>query len=230
MNGRYVYIYNKNNMEKNLRFSKGEELANAVSHLVGALLSVAGLVIMLVYASRNGNAWHVVSVAIFGATLILLYLSSSFNHILKPGRVKDFFFNFDQIAIFLLIAGTYTPVSLIVLHGPIGWIIFSLEWALALTGIGIKVWKPAKFESGVNLFYIITYVIMGWMIIFTIVPVVRTLPVMGWLWILIGGVCYSVGIIFFKLTKFRYHHLVWHMLVIAGSLSHFFAVFFYMIP
>jgi len=216
---------------ENDRFTKGEELANAISHLTGALLSVAALIIMLVYADRNGNAWHVTSVAVFGAALILLYLSSSMNHILRPGKLKDFFFNFDQVAIFILIAGTYTPVSLIVLKGTIlGWVIFGIEWSLALTGIILKIRKPARFESGVNLFYIISYIIMGWLILIAIVPVIHNLPVMGWLWIFIGGICYSLGIVFFKIARFRYHHLIWHLLVIAGSLSHFFAVFFYMIP
>jgi len=215
---------------QNNRFTKGEELANALSHITGAALSVAALIIMLVHASRYGNGWHITSVAVFGTALILLYLSSSFNHILKPGKIKDFFFNFDQIAIFILIAATYTPVSLIVLKGTLGWIIFGIEWSLALAGIILKIAKPARFESGVNLFYIISYIVMGWLILIAAVPVVRNLPLMGWMWILIGGICYSVGIVFFKLARFKYHHLVWHLLVIAGSLSHFFAVYMYMLP
>lgn len=217
-------------MEPNTRFTREEEIANAVSHLLGALLAAAGLVIMLIHAARNGNAWHITSVAIFGATMILLYLSSSFNHILKPGKLKDIFFNFDQVAIFLLIAGTYTPVSLIVLKGALGWTIFGIEWGLALTGILLKIRKPARFESGVNLFYIFTYIIMGWMILVAIVPLVRLLPFMGWMWIFIGGISYSAGVIFFKLARFRFHHLIWHLLVMTGSAAHFFAVFFYMLP
>ncbi|MFO7574456.1 MAG: hemolysin III family protein [Bacteroidales bacterium] len=211
------------------KFTKGEELANALSHLAGALLSVAALVLMVVYSSRVGNAWHVVSTAIFGATLIILYLSSMFTHWLPAGRTKEFFFTMDQIAIFMLIAGTYTPLALISLHGPLGWVIFGIEWGLALTGIIIKLMRPVKYAAGVSLFYIILYVSMGWLVLVALVPLIKTLPVMGWLWIIIGGVCYSIGIYFFRVAKFRYAHLIWHLFVLAGSISHFMAVFFYII-
>lgn len=212
------------------RFSRAEELANALSHMTGAMLATAGLVLMIVFSAMRGTAWHVVSTSVFGSTMVILYLSSTLNHWLKPGRVKDFFFNFDQIAIFLLIAGTYTPLTLVTLHGPFGWTIFGIEWGLALTGTLIKISRPEKFDSGVNLFYIISYIVMGWMIIIAIVPVFRALPLMGILWILIGGACYSIGILFFKLSKFRFHHLIWHIFVIGGSTSHFFAIFFFVIP
>lgn len=218
--------YRKGAVEK---FTKGEELANALSHLAGALLSVAALVLMVVYSSRVGNAWHVVSTAVFGATLILLYLSSMFTHWLPAGRTKEFFFTMDQIAIFMLIAGTYTPLALISLHGPLGWVIFGIEWGLALLGIILKLRQPVKYETGVGLYNIILYASMGWLVLFALGPLVKTLPVMGWMWIIIGGLCYSIGIYFFRVAKFRYAHLVWHLLVLAGSTSHFIAVFFYII-
>lgn len=217
-------------MVSNNKFTKGEELANAISHFSGALLALAGLVLMVYYSSVRGNSWHVVSTSIFGASMVVLYLSSSLTHILPMGRAKDFFFNFDRIAIYFLIAGTYTPIALVTLSGTLGWVIFGLEWGLALTGTFMILLRPGEYNRGVNTFYVISYAVMGWLILIAIVPVIEQLPTMGWMWILTGGLCYSVGIVFYKMIRFPYHHLVWHLLVIAGSLSHFFAVFFHIIP
>jgi hemolysin III len=217
-------------MEKNIKFSRGEELANAVSHFSGALLAVAGLVLMLHFSIKFGNGWHIVSTSVFGLSMIVLYLSSTLTHILPMGRAKDIFFNFDRIAIYLLIAGTYTPIALLTLNGPMGWIIFGIEWGLATVGTVMILTRPGDFNSGVSTFYVVSYAVMGWLVLIPIVPVINTLPLMGTLWILIGGLCYTLGILFFKVIKFPYHHLVWHLLVMAGSISHFFAVFFYMIP
>jgi hemolysin III len=217
-------------MEQNIKFSQREELANAISHFTGALLAIAALVLMLSRSSANGDSWHVVSSAIFGSSMIVLYLSSTFTHILPMGRTKDRFFNFDRIAIYLLIAGTYTPIALITLNGPLGWVIFGIEWGLALTGTFLILRKPGDYNTGVNVFYVISYAVMGWMILIAIVPVIRLLPLMGSIWILIGGLCYTLGIVFFKLVRFPYHHLVWHLLVLAGTVSHFFAVFSYILP
>jgi hemolysin III len=211
------------------KFTKEEELANALSHLAGALLGVAALVLMVVYSSKNGTAWHVVSTSIFGATLVILYLSSMFTHWLPQGRSKEMFFTLDQIAIFMLIAGTYTPIALISLHGPFGWVIFGIEWGLAIIGITLKLLKPVTYKTGVGLFNIILYASMGWLFLIAMVPIIKVLPFMGWMWIIIGGLCYSAGIYFFRVAKFRYSHLVWHLLVLAGSVSHFIAVFFYII-
>jgi len=217
-------------MGKNYKFSRGEELANAISHLVGALLAVAGLVLMVHFSIVNGNGWHVVSTSVFGASMIVLYLSSTLTHILPMGKAKDLFFNIDRIAIYILIAGTYTPIALLTLHGPMGWVIFGIEWGLAIVGTVMILSRPGDYKTGVNTFYVVSYAVMGWLILIAIVPVINTLPLMGTLWILIGGSCYTLGILFFKVIKFPYHHLVWHMLVLAGTISHFFAVFFYMIP
>ena len=217
-------------MEKNIKFSRGEELANAVSHLSAALLAIVGLVLMLHFSIKFGNGWHVVSTSVFGVSMIVLYLSSTLTHILPMGRAKDIFFNFDRIAIYLLIAGTYTPIALLTLNGPMGWVIFGIEWGLAMVGTVMILTRPGDFNSGVSTFYVVSYAVMGWLVLIPIVPVINTLPLMGTIWILIGGLCYTLGILFFKVIKFPYHHLVWHLLVMAGSLSHFFAVFFYMIP
>lgn len=212
------------------RFSPAEELANALSHFTGALLATAGLVLMVVYSALNGNAWHVVSTSIFGFTMLILYTSSTFNHWLKPGRGKEFFFNFDQVAIFLLIAGTYTPLTLVTIRSGLGWTIFGLEWGLAIIGITIRLLKPTPFESGVNKFFILLYAIMGWMFLIGIGTITRAISPMGLTWILIGGACYTLGILFYRKIQFPYHHLVWHLFVMAGSLSHFFAIFFHVIP
>ncbi len=217
-------------MEKNIKFSRGEELANAISHFSGALLAVAGLVLMLHFSIVKGNGWHVVSTSIFGASMIVLYISSTMTHILPMGRAKDRFFNFDRIAIYLLIAGTYTPIALLTLHGPLGWIIFGIEWGLALIGTIMILTRPGDFNTGVSTFYVVSYAVMGWLLLIAIVPIMNALPLMGTVWILIGGLCYTLGILFFKVIKFPYHHLVWHLFVLAGTISHFIAVFFFMIP
>jgi len=223
-------LSNKKTMEISNKFSRGEELANAWSHLLGTLLAVAGFVLMVVFSTRFGGTIDVVSTIVFGLTLTFLYFSSTMTHILPMGRLKDFFFNTDRIAIYLLIAGTYTPICLSGIGGPLGWVGFGLEWGIAALGIGMILFKPGDFNSGVNRFYVISYAAMGWLVLIAIVPAIQTLPLMGWIWIFIGGICYSVGIIFYNTIKFPYHHLVWHLLVLAGSISHFFAVFFHIIP
>jgi hemolysin III len=212
------------------RFSPSEELANALSHLTAAILAAAGLVLMVVFSALNGNAWHVVSVAIFGFSMLVLYTSSTINHWLKPGRGKEFFFNFDQVAIFLLIAGTYTPLTLVSIRSGLGWTIFGIEWGLAIIGISIRLFKPTAFESGVNYLFISLYAIMGWMLLIGIGTIARAISPMGLAWIFIGGACYTLGILFYRKKQFPYHHLVWHLFVMAGSISHFFAIFFHVIP
>jgi hemolysin III len=217
-------------MQQNIKFTRAEELANGVSHLLGALFAVAALFLMVRYSFIFGNGWHVVSSDVFGGSMILLYLSSTLTHLLPNGRAKDRFFNFDRIAIYFLIAGTYTPIALITLHGPLGWIIFGIEWGLAILGTIMVLTKPGDYDTGVSTFFVITYAVMGWLILAAIVPVWNNLPLMGTLWILIGGICYSLGILFFKVVRFPFHHLVWHILVLAGTVSHFFAVFYFIIP
>lgn len=215
----------------NTRFNKSEEIANAVSHGTGAVWALVALVLMAVASARYGSAWHVVSFCIYGATLVLLYLSSTFNHSLPFGsKAKDFFHNFDQIAIFLLIAGTYTPISLAVLRDDWGWLMFGIEWGLALTGIIVKIVIPNKFEKGVNTFYVISYILMGWLLLFFLFPLFRQMHPTGIWLIFTGGFCYSVGVIFFKMEKMPYNHLIWHLLVIAGSVFHWLAIYLYALP
>lgn len=211
------------------RFTAGEDLANALSHLAGTLLSIAGLVLMVVFSALRGNAWHIISSSVFGTSMIFLYMSSTIAHWLPAGTAKERFFIFDRSAIFVLIAGTYTPLALVVLHGPLGWVIFGIEWGLAIIGIVRLLMKSNRFEDGASFIDVLIYVLMGWLVVFFSGPVLRSTPFMCYLWIIIGGLFYTLGIIFFRVVKFPYHHLLWHFMVIGGSVSHFIAIFFYVI-
>jgi len=215
---------------KKREFSHREELANAISHLTGTVLAIAGLILMLMYTVTKGNAWHIVTTVVFGSSMIILYLSSTFTHWLKPGKAKDFFFNLDQIAIYLLIAGTYTPITLVAIKGVFGWIMFGIEWGMALAGIIYRIRRPNKYDEGVKLFNVILYALMGCVFLFFIIPVLRLISMPAIIWISIGGAFYILGILFFRFTRLRYNHLIWHLFVVAGSISHFVAIFFYILP
>lgn len=216
--------------EKIGRFTRHEEIANFLSHFAGAILAGAALAIMIIASALKGGGWQIVSTAIFGSTMVLLYFSSAVAHGLPAGRSKQIFFVIDQAAIFLLIAGTYTPLALVALHGAFGWTLFGLQWAMAITGILLKVLRPRRVEAGANLADIILYAGMGWMLLIAIVPIIRALPTMGLIWILLGGACYTFGIVFYRIARFSYAHLVWHLMVLAGSACHFFAILFFVIP
>jgi hemolysin III len=212
------------------RFSDKEDLANAISHTVGAFLSLAALVLMVVYSSLRGNVWHIISSLVFGLSMIFLYSSSAIAHWLPAGKRKDTFFTLDQIAIFILIAGTYTPLSLIALQGLTGWIVFGIEWGLAAVGIFRLLSRNNDFESGVGIIDILIYIGMGWLVVTVSGPVLKTVPLSGFIWIITGGLFYTIGVVFFKIARFPFHHLVWHVLVIGGTISHFIAIFFYILP
>lgn len=214
----------------NTRFTKGEEIANAISHGLGLIFAIVATVLIIVFTVRTHNPWHIVSASVFGFTLILLYTSSTLNHALIHPKAKDFFHNFDQIAIYFLIAGTYTPISLSIIRDEWGWVMFAIEWGFAITGTCIKFIFPNRFEKGVNAFIIVSYILMGWLVLFFIVPVSNLMPAKSLLLIFIGGGFYSLGVLFFKLEKIPYAHLVWHLFVVAGSVSHWAALFLYYIP
>ncbi|MCF6356658.1 MAG: hemolysin III family protein [Draconibacterium sp.] len=211
------------------RFSKPEELANAISHGVGLFLTIVATVILVVFAVSNGDIRIIISSAIFGTTLILLYFSSTMNHSLAAGKTKDFFHNFDQIGIYLLIAGTYTPLALSVVGGSFGWVMFGIEWGLAISGIIVKVFIPNKFEKGVNAFIIISYVIMGWLLLFFIVPLYNNLSTASLILLLAGGFFYTFGIVFFKMKDLKFSHLIWHLMVIGGSVCHWLTIFLFVL-
>lgn len=206
------------------RFTKQEELANSISHGIGFILAIAATVLIIIFSTKYGNVWSVVSNSVFGGTMVMLYLSSTMNHVLKQGRLKDFFHNFDQIAIYFLIAGTYTPLSLMVIRNDWGWVMFGIEWSFAIAGLLLKILAPNNFEKGVHTFTIISYVIMGWLLLFFIIPIVHNLPTTSLILIFAGGISYSLGVVFFKLEKLMYSHLIWHLMVITGTACHWMAM------
>ncbi|WP_017726929.1 PAQR family membrane homeostasis protein TrhA [Halalkalibacterium ligniniphilum] len=207
-------------------FSKREEIANAITHGIGVLLSIAALALLVVYASLYGDVWHIVSFSIYGATMLILYFSSTMLHSLPKGKVKDLFEIFDHAAIYLFIAGSYTPVLFIVVQGTLGWTLFGIVWGLATIGIIFKVFFVKRFLFMSTLFYIL----MGWLAIFAIRPIIEVLPPAGIAFLIAGGICYTVGTIFYVWRGFPFHHAVWHLFVLAGSVLHFFLVFFYILP
>lgn len=203
-----------------------EEIMNAVTHGIGTLLAVAGLVLLTVFAYLYGEIWHIVSFSIYGTTLVLLYLASTLYHSFTNERVKYIFKILDHSAIYLLIAGTYTPFTLVPLHGTLGWSVFGLVWGLAVLGIVLKVFFVGRFK----LISTVCYIAMGWLIIIAIKPLIATVAAPGIMWLIIGGLFYTLGSVFYLWHKLPYNHAIWHLFVLAGSISHFIAVFFYVLP
>ena len=201
---------------------KGERF-NSISHLVGAALALAGLVVLVVVASRDGDTRRIVSFSVYGATLFLLYLISTLYHGL-PGRAKHVFRILDHQAIYLLIAGSYTPFTLVTLNGAVGWWMFGAIWGLAVLGLVLD----ALPRRGARVLPFVIYFVMGWMILLALDPLLETLPLMGFWWLLAGGIFYTSGIVFFALDRrYPWMHGVWHLFVLAGSASHFVAILFY---
>lgn len=205
---------------------RDQELWNAVTHGLGTALSIAALSVMVTFAALRGTARHIVGASLFGAMLVLLYLMSTLYHALRPPRAKKVFRILDHSAIFLLIAGTYTPLCLGPLKGAWGWSLFGIVWGLAVLGI---VFKATLFH---RLAWLSTavYLLMGWIALIAIVPLMRTLSVGGLLWLFGGGLCYSGGVIFYRWQSLRHHHALWHLCVLAGSACHVFCVLFHVIP
>ena len=205
----------------------GEEIANAISHGLGFLLAIASLPILVVDADRHGTPTHVVAVSVFAATMILLYLVSTLYHALPGGRAKAWLNRLDHAAIYLFIAGSYTPFALGVLHGATGWTLFAAVWAMAAAGIAVKLMDMLKhplWSTGL-------YVAMGWSALLAAGPLIHAMPTTGLLWLLAGGVAYTLGaIVFIFDSRARYMHFVWHLLVLAGTTCHFFAALWYATP
>lgn len=203
-----------------------EEFANAVTHSVGLLLSIAGAIALIAVSMRHGTAWHVVSCAVYGATLVLLYLSSTLYHAISVPRLRPTLRLFDHSAVYLLIAGTYTPFTLVNLRGGWGWTLFSVVWGLALAGIIFKYFALDRFP----VFSTIIYVLMGWLLIIGIKPVLTLVPLHGFVWLLAGGLFYTTGVFFFASKRIPYGHAIWHVFALCGSVCHYWAVFFYVLP
>lgn len=200
--------------------STGEEIANAITHGIGALLAIAALVLLVVLAAMKGTVWHVVSFSIFGSTLVLLYFASTLYHSLTFTRARGLFHKFDHISIYLLIAGTYTPFCLTALRGWIGWTVFGIVWTCAIIGAVIK---AISIGSKVRLSTIL-YVMMGWVILIAIKPLYEAMSFSGFMFLIAGGVSYTLGTIFFMRDQIKYNHSVWHLFVLGGSVLHFFSV------
>ena len=200
-----------------------EEIANSISHGLGLLLAITAMPILVLAAMKAGSAHFLIGVSVFGGTMVLLYLASTLYHSLTHEAAKQLFRLFDHAAIFLLIAGTYTPFALGVLRGPWGWSLLAVVWALAFIGIALKIKKRTR-HSRIS---IVLYVIMGWLAVVAVKPIVMLIPVPGILLILAGGLAYTGGLAFFAAHRIRYNHFIWHLCVIAGTTCHFFAVLWY---
>jgi len=199
------------------------ERFNAYTHLVGALLALAGAVVLVVLGAMKQDAWKIVSFAIYGASLVMLYSASTLYHSTR-GRLKAFFRKLDHTAIYLLIAGSYTPFTLVTLRGPWGWWLFGVIWGLALLGILQEFWLGKR----TRVLSLIIYVLMGWIALVAAMPLVDSLSLAGFAWLAAGGLAYTAGIVFYAYDKkFTHWHGIWHLFVIAGSALHYCAILFY---
>ncbi|RUO18888.1 PAQR family membrane homeostasis protein TrhA [Aliidiomarina haloalkalitolerans] len=204
------------------KYSLGEEIAHSVSHGLGVIAGIVGLVFLIYLSFEYGDIWHVVSVSIYGASIILLYSASTLYHAVTNLRLKRFFQLMDHAAIFLLIAGTYTPFLLVNLRGPWGWTLFIIIWSIALGGVLLEVLKKER----VKWLSLSLYLGLGWMALVAIKPMLELVNTTGLLLLLIGGLLYSLGVIFYVRKQMVYHHAIWHLFVLAASVAHYFAVLY----
>jgi hemolysin III len=205
---------------------EGHEIANSVTHGIGIILSVVGLVVLVVMASLHGTVWHIVSFSIYGTSLILLYTASTLYHSLRSPRLKSLFHIIDHSSIYILIAGSYTPFVLVNLRGGWGWSLFGVIWALSFIGIVLKAFFTGRFKAvstGI-------YLLMGWLVVIAIKPLMHSMAAGGIAWLLAGGLAYTVGAVIYLWKTIPYHHAIWHLFVLAGSICQYFAVLFYVLP
>lgn len=219
-------MFNKEEIAKFNNQCMGEEIVNAVSHGIGTLLSIAGTVIAIVYACFHGDAMSVVAASLYGAGLIILYLSSTLYHSITNIKAKKVFQVFDHCSIFVLILCSYIPISLSLVRGALGWSLFGFNAACAVVGIVLNAINVKKFQK-ISMFL---YILMGWSVVFVAYPVLSRIPFKGIIFLLAGGLSYTGGIVFFALKKPRYMHSVWHLFVLAGSILHYFTFLFYALP
>jgi len=207
-------------------YSPKEELLNIITHAFGFFLSIPALVLLVKNAYQYGDLLYIGSAYIFGGSLVILYAASTLYHSAKKQKLREQLNVFDHSAIYVLIAGTYTPFALITLNGSIGWIIFSVSWGMAFIGIILKLFFTGKYK----ILSTIIYVLMGWMILFAIKPLMNSLPSEGLLWLFAGGVSYTIGAILYSVKKIRFNHAIFHVFVLIGSFCHFYSVFYYVLP
>ncbi|MCK4870985.1 MAG: hemolysin III family protein [Gammaproteobacteria bacterium] len=204
----------------------GEEIANAITHGVGIGLSVIALVVMLGSAALQGGVYRVVSCALFGGALVIMYTASTLYHSFQRPEIKRFFRVLDHSAIYLLIAGTYTPFNLISLHGDWGWSLFGVTWGLAILGVTFKIFFTDRFEA----LSLTIYLLMGWLAVIAVHPLLQHLSWYGIILLAAGGLCYTLGVVFYVWERLKYSHAIWHLFVLAGSICHFFAIYYYVLP
>jgi hemolysin III len=207
-------------------YSPLEEAINIYSHVLGIVLSIVGLIFLLFKAVRFGDVWHISSAIVFGISLIVLYSASSLYHSAKDPVVRNRLRIFDHAAIYVIIAGTYTPFTLITLHGTVGWVIFTLTWSMALIGIVLKLFFTGRF----NILSTSMYVLMGWMIVFAINPLIDNLTSNGLRLLVAGGLAYTLGAVLYSIKAIPLNHAIFHILVLVGTACHYFAVYFYVLP
>jgi hemolysin III len=207
-------------------YTLGEEIAHAATHGLGAVLAIIGLTVIVARAALYGDHWHIAGAAVFGATLVLMYTASTLYHSIPLPRAKKVLRIIDHSTIYFLIAGSYTPFTLVTLHGPWGWSLFGVTWGLALVGVVFKIFSTGRYEK----LSLAIYLGMGWCIVIAIKPLWRTLEPGGLVLMALGGLAYTGGVAFYVLDHKRYFHAIWHAFVLAGSVLQYFAVLFYVIP
>ena len=204
--------------------TRREESFNAATHALGALLGITGFILLIIFESKKTD-WSLFSVIVYGLSIIILFTASTLYHSVKSEKRKHYFRIIDHISIYLLIAGTYTPVLLITLADSLGWTLFWVVWGIALFGVFLKLFYTGKFE----IFSTLLYLIMGWLIVFDFSNLIASMPTNGIIFLIIAGLSYTVGIIFYAVQRIPYNHVIWHLFVLAGAIFHYFMIFFYVI-
>jgi hemolysin III len=212
-------------MDGTRQYSPPEEMTNIISHAIGLVLSIVALLLMLIRASESGNTLHIVGAAIFGFSLIALYAASTLYHSAKDPKARSRLRINDHATIYILIAGTYTPFTLITLNGWVGWTVFGVSWAMATAGVILKLFYTGKY----NVLSTLMYVLMGWIIIFAIKPLINSLSSEGLFWLIAGGVAYTTGAVIYSFEKIKFNHAIFHLFVLLGSFCHFVSVYFYVL-
>lgn len=207
-------------------YSAAEERINILSHVLGFVLSIVALVLLVRHASINGDVWHVVSFSVFGVSLMILYAASTVYHSARNIQFRRKMRIVDHASIYILIAGTYTPFTLVTLNGFSGWMIFGITWGMAVVGIVLKLFYTGKYDAVSTLMY----VFMGWIIVFAIEPLIDNLSSDGLFWLVAGGMAYTTGAILYSIKKIKFNHAIFHVFVLAGSFCHFVSVYFYILP
>ena len=213
-------------MTFNTEVWRGQEIANSVTHGLGIILSVAGLVVLVVLASLHATVWHIVSFSVYGTSLILLYTASTLYHSFRSPRLKRIFHIIDHSSIYLLIAGSYTPLVLVNLRGAWGWSLFGVIWGISLVGIVLKTFFTGRFKIASTLLYLL----MGWMIVIAFKPLAHALPMGGMAWLIAGGLSYTLGAVIYLWKTIPYHHAIWHLFVLAASICHYLVILLYVLP